>query len=151
MATSGSITDTKHINNNNGVLIEYTFAIDASGTLNFEPDWTESDLSADPYNFDGYASMQVVMTGATNGTLTVQMHADNSGTDANFLIPYNSDAIVWPAFCTALAFSTTPKYMKQINIPAAKRIKWLLTEAGGSAAVSGKLYLFLHKAKKGRY
>ena len=122
-----------------GLVLEFPIALAAGTSDYFTPDLQK-------YDFSGYASMQIVMTGTTNATLTVQLETDNSNTDANFLVPFDTYGTVHPALCTALAFTSTPKKMfENIAIPAACRVRWKFTEAGGAAAVAGTAYLYLQR------
>lgn len=148
MASTATISATTEVNHGMGVVVECTFSLDASGSASFSPQFTLTDETGTvrPYDFTGFASVQIIMTGSTNGTLTVQLYSDNSDTDANYLVGYDPEGVAHPALCTALAFSSTPKKMfENVKIPPCKRHKWTLTEAGGAAGVAGKIYLYLSR------
>ena len=146
MASTSSISAISTVANGTLKIIEFTYAIDASGTVYFEPEFDNTE--GDTIDFSGYASMQLINTGAANSTLTVQVYVSNNLVDADFLIPWDPDGVVHPAMCTALAFSTTPKKMfENIKIPLARRVRWAFTEASGAAAITGKAQLALSIAK----
>lgn len=146
MASSGVITGQWLIANGTAMVIEFTYAIEANGTVYFEPQFANDE--GQTIDFSGYASMQLINTGATNATLTVQLYGDNSNTEANFLIPVDIYGTAHPALCTALAFTSTPKKaFENIVIPLFRRIRWAFTEASNAATITGKAYLCLSVAK----
>lgn len=114
-----------------GIVKGRQFTLDASGAVYLDMDY-KRDM------FTGYASMQLIMT---SGAVTIQLQSDNTGDYANFMIGYDTTGTAHPALCTA---QTASKFFESIDVPAALRNRWKISEAAGTpAAASGTIYLFL--------